>query len=158
MPRARTLPPMNVQTQPRTTARASTASRWTITALWVLLLAEAALGVFMAIYLSDVAGDYRGSLATSGTGPEESARFAAGGAFLFAIAAFIASNGVRRWRPWSWTLSAVLQLILAITAAIALFAAGGEGTSAAYLGAFGLAAATMILLSTWGVRRALGQA
>jgi hypothetical protein len=131
VPRARTLPPMNVQTQPRTTARAPAGTRWTITALWVLLLAEAALGLFMAIYLSDVAGDYRGAAGTTSSGPEESARFAAGGAFLFAIAAFIASNGARRWRPWSWTLSAVLQLILAITAAIALFAAGGEGTSAA---------------------------
>ncbi len=147
---------MNARTSPHVATRARPANR-TVTVLWILLLAEAALGVFVAIYLSDVAGDYRTALGDAGIGREESTRFAAGGAFLFAIAAFIASNGARRHRAWSWTLAAVLQLVLAIAAGIALFAAGGEGTAAVYLVAFALAAATMVLLSTSSVRRALGQ-
>lgn len=148
---------MNARTRPQLATDVRRADPRTVTVLWILLLAEAALGVFMAIYLSDVAGDYRSSLGDGGIGAEESARFAAGGAFLFAIGAFIASNGARRHRTWAWTLAAVLQLVLAISAGIALFAAGGEGTAAAYLIAFGLAAATMVLLSTPSVRRALGQ-
>jgi ATP/ADP translocase len=148
---------MNARTSPPIAARARPATRRTVTVLWILLLAEAALGLFMAIYLSDVAGDYRSALGDAGIEREEPTRFAAGGAFVFAIAAFIASNGARRHRMWSWTLAAVLQLILAIVAGIALFAAGGEGSPAAYLLAFALAAATMILLSTAPVRRALGQ-
>lgn len=148
---------MNARTSPPAAARARPAAHRAVTALWILLLAEAALGLFMAIYLSDVAGDYRTALGDAGIGREESTRFAAGGAFLFAIAAFITANGARRHRTWAWTPAAVLQLILAIAAGIALFAAGGEGTAAAYLLAFALAAATMVLLSTSSVRRALGQ-
>ena len=129
----------------------------TVTALWVLLLAEAVLGVVVAILLSNAAGDQYAAVG-AGTAAEESTRFAAGGAILFAIAAFTAAMGARRRRSWSWTLGAVLQLILAIAAGIALFAAGTEGASAVYLVAFALAAATMILLSTSQVRQALGQA
>ena len=138
-------------------ARPRPAGYRAVTVLWVLLLAEAALGLFIAIYLSDVAGDYANALG-EGTGREVSTRFAAGGAFLFAIAAFIAANGARRHRPWAWTLGAVLQLILAIAAGIALFSAEGDGAPIGYLVAFALAAATLLLLSTGSVRRALGQA
>ena len=134
-----------------------TARSGTVTALWVLLLAEAVLGVVVAILLSNVAGDQYAAVG-AGTAAEESTRFAAGGAILFAIVAFTAAMGARRRRSWSWTLGAVLQLILAIAAGIALFAAGTEGASAVYLVAFALAAGTMILLSTSQVRQALGQA
>lgn len=139
--------------------RADPAARsGTVTALWVLLLAEAVLGVAVAIMLSNLAGEQYAALGNSGSAAEESTRFAAGGAILFAIAAFTAAMGARRRRAWSWTLGAVLQLVLAIAAGIALFAAGAEGTSVVYLVAFALAAGTMILLSTSHVRRALGQA
>jgi len=134
-----------------------TARSATVTALWVLLLAETALGVAVAIILSNLAGAQYASLGGSGSTAEESTRFAAGGAILFAIAAFTAAMGARRRRSWSWTLGAVLQLILAIAAGIALFAAGAEGSSVVHLVAFALAAGMMILLSTSQVRRALGQ-
>lgn len=150
---------MSVQTPRQGTTGERAAGPGMVTALWVLLLAEAALGLLVAIYLSGVASDYRTSLAGSeGIAAEESTRFAAGGAFLYAIAAFVAAVAARRRRSWSWTLSAALQLVLAIAAGIALFAAGAEGASTAYLVAFALAAATMLLLSVSGVRRALGQA
>jgi low temperature requirement protein LtrA len=129
-----------------------------VTLLWLLLLAEALLGLAAAIGLSLVAGGYRESLAGDiGLAAEESTRFAAGGAFLFAIAAYVASRGVRRRRPWSWTLAAVLQLVAAIAAAIAMFAAGASGITVAYLAAFALAAVTMLVLSTSRVRQELGQ-
>lgn len=155
-----TLRAMNAQTPRHGTTTSDRADRaGTVTALWVLLLAEAALGLVVTIFLSGVAGEYRSSLAgDAGVAAEESTRFAAGGAFLFAIGAFVAALGARRRRPWSWTLGAVLQLILAVAAGIALFAAGAEGASAAYLVAFALAAGTMLLLSASQVRRALGQA
>lgn len=157
MPPAGTLRAMNAQTQRRVEPGDASARSRTVTALWVLLLAEAALGLFVAIYLSGVAGDsYRSG--TGGLAAEESTRFAAGGAILFAIAAFVAAVGARRRRPWSWTLGAVLQLILAISGGIALFASGAEGASPASLVAFALAAVTMLLLSASQVRRALGQA
>lgn len=149
---------MNARTPYHPGRAGPTARSGTVTALWVLLLAEAVLGVAVAIILSNVAGDQYASLGDSGSAAEESTRFAAGGAILFAIAALTAAIGARRRRSWSWTLGAVLQLVLAIAAGIALFAAGAEGASAAYLVAFALAAGTMILLSTSGVRRALGQA
>ena len=129
-----------------------------LTALWALLLLEAILGVVVAILLSLVAGGYRTALAgEAGIAAEESTRFAAGGAFLFAIAAFVAAIGVRRRRAWSWNLGAILQLVLAIAAGIAMFAAGATGVTVAYLVAFGLAAVTMLLLSAPTVRRAVGQ-
>ena len=129
-----------------------------VTALWVALLIEALLGVAVAILLSLMAGGYRSSLeGEAGLAAEEGTRWAAGGAFVFAIAALVAAIAVRRRRTWSWNLGALLQLILAISAGIAMFSAGAAGVSAAYLVAFGLAAGTMLLLSTPPVRRALGQ-
>ena len=122
----------------------------TVGLLCLLLLLEAAFALVVTIFLSLWAGE-------QGGGAETSTRFAAGGTFIFAIAAYVAYRGARRHRSWSWTLSAVLQLVLAIGAGIAMVTAGEDGVSPAYLVAFALAAATMLLLSTSGVRRALGQ-
>jgi hypothetical protein len=116
--------------------------------LRVLLLAEAAAGLALAILLSMLAGD------TLDAGAETSLRFAAGAAFLFAIFAAVASRGVRRRRLWSWTLGAILQVILAIGIGVAVLTAEWHP---AYLVGFGLAAVVMIVLSTGSVRRALGQ-
>lgn len=129
------------------------------TPLWVLLLLEAAFALVVTILLSILAGEHRSSTpGEAGIAAENSTRFAAGGAFLFAIAAYIAHRGVRRRRSWAWTLSAVLQLILAVAAGLAMFAAEESGVTAAHLVALALAAVTMVVLSTPGVRRALGQA
>lgn len=121
-----------------------------VTTLCVLLLAEAAFALVVTIFLSLVAGEQSG-------GAETSTRFAAGGAILFAIAAYVAFRGAWRRRSWSWTLGAVLQLVLAIAAGIAMVTAGEGAAPVVYLVAFALAAGTMILLSTSAVRRALGQ-
>jgi hypothetical protein len=140
-----------------TTPRAQGAGA--VTALSILLLAEAAFALAVTILLSLLAGEQRGSIGgEEGIAAENATRFAAGGAILFAIAAYVAFRGARRRRSWSWTLSAVLQLVLAVAAGIAMVAAGASGATAGYLVAFGLAAVTMILLSTTQVRRALGQA
>jgi len=151
VPSAVTLRAMNVRTP---VVSASSAHRAqgsaAVTALCILLLAEAAYALVVTIFLSLVAGE-------QGTAAETSTRFAAGGTFLFAIAAYVAFRGARRRRSWSWTLSAILQLILAVGAGIAMVTAGEEGATPAYLIAFALAAGTMLLLSTSGVRRALGQ-
>ena len=114
------------------------------------MVLESVLGLVVAILLSLVAGEAGAA--------EESTRFAASGAFLFAIAAFVAALGVRRQRAWAWTLGALLQLLLAVAAGVSWFAAGQTAVVAAYLAAFALAAITMIVLSTSPVRRALGQA
>jgi hypothetical protein len=130
-----------------------------VTALCVLLLAEAAFALTVTILLSLLAGEQRGTIGgEEGIAAENATRFAAGGAILFAIAAYVAFRGARRRRAWSWTLSAVLQLILAVVAGIAMISAGASGAIPAYLIAFALAAVTMLLLSTSQVRRALGQA
>ena len=118
-----------------------------MTFLRFLLLAEAVTGLVLAIFLSLLAGN-------ADTDTETSLRFAAGGAFLFAIFAAVASRGVRRRRGWAWTLSAILQVILAIGTGITVIAATWHP---AYLAGFGLAAVAMIVLSAGSVRRALGQ-
>jgi peptidoglycan/LPS O-acetylase OafA/YrhL len=121
-----------------------------------LLLGEAAIGLGVAVVLSLVAAALRDALGGDvGRATEESVRFGAGGAFLFAIGAAIASRGARRRRTWAWTLSAVLQLVLAIGTGIAIMIATWHP---AYLVGFALAALVMIVLSTASVRRALGQA
>ncbi|MEP7081762.1 MAG: hypothetical protein ABI841_02170 [Chloroflexota bacterium] len=137
-------PVVSAPTTPRAQGSAA------IGALCFLLLLEAAFALVVTIGLSLVAGE-------QGGGAETSTRFAAGGTFLFAIAAYVAYRGARRHRSWAWTLSAILQLILAIGAGIAMVTAGENGVTPAYLIGFALAAATMLLLSTSGVRRALGQ-
>jgi low temperature requirement protein LtrA len=120
-----------------------------------LLLTEAALGFALAILLSMLAsgmGNLLGDPATASA--ETPLRFAAGGAFLFAIFAMVASRGARRRRGWSWTLGALLQVALAIGTGIAVI---GATWHPAYLAGFGLAAVVMTVLSTGNVRRALGQ-
>jgi hypothetical protein len=112
-----------------------------------LLIAEAALGLLLAIVLSMWASD-----ATPAS--EQDLRFAAGFSFVFAIVAAIASRGARRRRSWSWTLSALLQLIIAISTGVAILTAAWHP---AYLIGFVLPAIVMMVLSTASVRRALGQ-
>lgn len=112
-----------------------------------LLLAEAALGLVLAIVLSVWAGD-------AAPAPEQNLRFAAGFSFVFAIVAAIAARGARRRRSWSWTLAALLQLIIAIATGLAILAATWHP---AYLIGFALPAIVMLVLSIASVRRALGQ-
>jgi peptidoglycan/LPS O-acetylase OafA/YrhL len=134
---------------------ATPASEPMVGVLRALLLGEAALGLGVAVVLSLVAAALRDALGGDvGRATEESIRFGAGGAFLFAIGAAIASRGARRRRSWAWTLAAVLQLVLAIGTGIAIMVATWHP---AYLVGFGLAAVVMVVLSTAGVRRALGQ-
>jgi hypothetical protein len=118
-----------------------------MTVLRFLLLAEAIAGLVLAIFLSLLAGNVD-------IDTETSLRFAAGGAFLFAIFAAVASRGVRRRRGWAWTMTAILQVLLAIGTGLAIFVATWHP---AYLVGFGLAAVVMIVLSAGSVRRALGQ-
>lgn len=128
-------------------ASPATASVPLVGVLRVLLLCEAALGLGVTVLLSVLAGQ-----AEQAT--EETMRFAAGGAFIFAIVAAIAARGARRRRAWAWTLSAVLQLVLAIGTGVAIIVATWHP---AYLAGFALAAAVMLVLSSAQVRRALGQ-
>ena len=126
--------------------------------LWVLrvlLLAEAAITLGLAIFLSVLAGEARNMVTVdAGAASESTIRFAAAGAFLFAIAAAIAARGVRRRRGWSWTLAALLQLVMAIGIGVAVMTASWHP---AFLIGFALAAIVMVVLSVTSVRRALGQ-
>jgi hypothetical protein len=115
--------------------------------LRVMLLTEAALALTLAIVLSMIAGGLGGDAETN-------VRFAAGGAFLFAVFAAIASRGARRRRGWSWTMAAILQVLLAIGTGIAVMVAEWNPV---YLIGFALAVAVMLVLSVASVRRALGQ-
>jgi hypothetical protein len=123
-----------------------------VAVLRALLLTEAVAGLVLAIALSLIAsavGD------RSGVADETNVRFAAGAAFLFALFAAIASRGARRRRGWSWTMAAILQVLLAIGTGVAIMVAEWHP---AYLVGFGLATAVMLVLSAASVRRALGQA
>ncbi|HET8776066.1 MAG TPA: hypothetical protein VFN76_00260 [Candidatus Limnocylindria bacterium] len=123
--------------------------------LRALLLSEAVAGVALAIFLSLLAAAERTFLGgDAGRAAEETLRFAAGGAFLFAIFAAVASRGARRRRGWAWTLAAILQVVLAIGTGIAVMAADWQNF---FLIGFGAAAIVMLVLSTTSVRRALGQ-
>ncbi len=123
--------------------------------LRVLLLAEAAITLGLAIFLSVLAGEAREIVTGDAAAASESTiRFAAAAAFLFAIAAAIAARGARRRRGWSWTLAALLQLVLAIGIGVAVMAAAWHP---AFLVGFALAAVVMMVLSATSVRRALGQ-
>lgn len=120
--------------------------------LRLLLLSEAVAGLTLAVFLSlvaDAVGD------RSGIVDETNLRFAAGGAFLFAVFAAIASRGARRRRGWAWTMAAILQVLLAVGTGVAIMIAEWHPV---YLVGFGLASAVMLVLSVASVRQALGQA
>jgi hypothetical protein len=124
--------------------------------LRAVLLGEAALALVLTIFLSMAAGAARDSIGgDAGRSTEVSLQFAAGAAFLFAIFAAIASRGARRRRGWSWTMAAILQVLLAIGTGIAVMTAEWHPV---YLVGFGLAAAVMLILSSASVRNALGKA
>jgi hypothetical protein len=116
-----------------------------------LLLAEAAGGLVLTIFLSMAASAVG---ASEGPDAEVPLRFAAGGAFIVAILAAVASRGARRRRSWSWTLAAVLQVLIAVSAGIAILNVEWHPL---YLVPFAAAVAVMLVLSTSAVRRALGQ-
>jgi hypothetical protein len=123
--------------------------------LRTLLLSEAVAGLAAAIFLSLLAAAERDFLGgDAGRAAEETLRFAAAGAFLFAIFAAVASRGARRRRSWSWTLAAILQVVLAVGTGIAIMAVAWQ---AFFLAGFAAAAVVMLVLSTTSVRRALGQ-
>ena len=123
--------------------------------LRALLLGEAVAGLALAIFLSLLAAGERDFLGgDAGRAAEETLRFAAGGAFLFSIFAAIASRGARRRRRWSWTLSAILQVVVAIATGIAVIAVEWQPF---FLAGFAAAAVVMLVLSTTSVRRALHQ-
>lgn len=120
-----------------------------------LMLSQAILTLGLAVFLSLLAAGLRDFLGGDlGRSAETSVRFAAGGAFLYAIFAAIAARGARRRRRWAWTMAAILQLILAIGTAVAVMVAEWHPI---YLFGFALPAVTMLVLSTGSVRRALGQ-
>lgn len=124
--------------------------------LRTLLLTEAVLALVFTIFLSMLAAamsDFLGG--DAGRAAEETIRFAAGGAFLFAIFAAIASRGARRRRSWSWTLAALLQVVAAIGTGVAVMTATWHP---GFLIGFAAPAVVMLVLSTASVRRALGQA
>jgi hypothetical protein len=123
--------------------------------LRALLLSEAALTLVLAVFFSLLAAALRDFLGGElGRQTEESVRFAAGGAFLFAIFAAVASRGVRRRRRWSWTMAAILQVILAVGTGVAVLVAEWHPV---YLAGFGAAAIVMLVLSVSSVRDGLGQ-
>jgi len=120
--------------------------------LRALLLAEAAGGLVLSIFLT---------MSASMIGPEQGPdaavplQFAAAGAFLLGLFAAIASRGARRRRSWSWTLAAMLQVVIAVATGITIFNLDWHPI---YLVPFAAAALVMLVLSTSSVRRALGQA
>ena len=123
--------------------------------LRALLLGEAGCGLALAIFLSLLAGGQAAFVGgEAARSAEEGLRFAAGGAFFFAIFAAVASRGARKRRGWAWTLSAILQVIAAVTTGIAVLVTEWHPL---FLVGFGLAALVMLVLSTASVRRALGQ-
>jgi hypothetical protein len=141
---------------PSTDSLSPTATRSaTLGVVRALLLLEAALTLGLAIFLSMLATEARDFFGGSqGTATETTLRFAAAASFIFAIAAAIASRGVRRRRGWAWTTAAVLQLILAVGTGVAVLSAEWHP---AYLVGFGLAGLTMLVLCMPAVRRELGQ-
>jgi len=137
-------------------ARPTTARMPMLAVLRALLLTEALLGLGLAIFLSLLAAGLRDFLGgESGMAAETNVRFAAAAAFLFALFATIASRGARRRRSWSWTMAAILQVLLAVGTGIAVLVAEWHP---AFLVGFALAAVVMLALSVASVRRALGQA
>ena len=117
-----------------------------------LLLAEAAGGLVLAILLTMGA-----SMVGADQGPDAAVplQFAAAGAFLLGLFAAIASRGARRRRSWSWTLAAMLQVVIALATGITIFSLEWHPI---YVVPFAAAAFVMLVLSTSSVRRALGQA
>ena len=120
-----------------------------------LLWSQSILTLGLAVFLSLLAAGLRDFLGgDAGRAAETTIRFAAAGAFVFAVFAAIAARGARRRRRWSWTMAAVLQLVLAIGTGVAIVTAEWH---AVYLVGLGLPAITMLVLSATSVRRALHQ-
>jgi hypothetical protein len=142
---------MTAQTAAPAAAPTPTTRTPMVGVLRFLLLAEAAGGLVLTIFLSMAASTVGGH---QGPDAEVPLRFAAGGAFLLAILAAVASRGARRRRSWSWTLAAVLQVLIAVSTGIAVFNVEWHPV---YLVPFGAAVLVMVVLSNGSVRKALGQ-
>lgn len=123
-----------------------------VTATRVILLGEAVLALGVSIFLSLLAS---GMGTFSGPEAEITVRWASAAAFLLAVAAAIASRGVRRRRGWAWTTAAVVQLLIAVGTGVAVL---NVAWHPAYLVGFMLPALAMLVLCTGAVRRELGQA
>ena len=119
--------------------------------LRALLLTEAAGGQVLAILLS-MAASHVG--ADQGPDAEVPLHFAAAGAFQLGVFDAIASRGARRRRSGSWTLAAMLQVVIAVATGITIFSLEWHPLD---LVPFAAAALVMLVLSTSSVRRALGQ-
>ena len=148
-----TLTRMTAQTAaPPAPATTETPREPMVGALRALLLAEAAGGLVLSILLTMAA-----SMIGPDQGPDAAVplQFAAAGAFLLGTFAAIASRGARRRRSWSWTLAAMLQVVIAVATGITIFNLEWHPI---YLVPFAAAALVMLVLSTTSVRRALGQA
>lgn len=117
-----------------------------------LLLLEAAAMLAATIFLSMVASGVESFLGPDSG--ETTIRFAAGGTFIFAILAAWASRGVRRRARWAWTLSAVLQVIMAVGTGVAVLVSEWHPV---FIIGFALPTLVMLVLSTAVVRRELGQ-
>jgi hypothetical protein len=118
-----------------------------IVALTALLALQSAAALAFGIAVSMVVGSLLPNMATG-------AQFLAAGSVIFAIAAFFTARGVWRGRAWSYAWAAMLQIVVALSVAIALFSGGFEP----HLGlALGLAAVATAALCAPGVREALSQ-
>lgn len=142
---------MTAQTAVQAGPTAAKARTPMVGVLRALLIAEALGGLVLTIFLS-MAASVIG--AEQGPDAEVPLRFAAGGALLLAILALIASRGARRRRSWSWTLAAMLQVVVAVATGIAVLNVAWHPI---YLAPFAAAVLVMLVLSTASVRRALGQ-
>ena len=99
--------------------------------LRALLLAEAAGGLVLSIFLTMAASL---TAQTRRRMPTVPIRFAAAGALMLGILAAIASRGARRRRSWSWTLAAMLQVIIAVATGIAIFTSSGTRSTSSVRG------------------------
>ena len=118
-----------------------------------LMWVEAGATLAATIFLSMLASGVGSGLGDADA--ETTIRFAAGGTIVFAILAAFAARGVRRRRGWAWTLSAVLQVIMAVGTGIAILVSEWHPL---FLIGFGLPTVVMLVLSSGSVRTALGQA
>jgi hypothetical protein len=82
------------------------------------------------------------------------AQFMAAASVVFAIVAFFTARGAWRGRAWSFNWAAMLQIVIALAVAAALFSDGFEPQ---LLLALGLAGATTVALCAPSTREALSQ-
>ncbi len=140
---------------PATIVSPSVARPRGIAVLRAILIGEALAALAATIALSMLASALANFLGgDSGRAAEETVRFTAAIAFIVAIAVAVTARGVRLARSWSWTAAALLQVVIAGATALAAIVVPWHPVE---LVGFVLPVAGMLVLSTPGVRRALGQ-